>query len=149
MKKTGGTTPTCGAINISIAFPSFVTPLHAHVFFAVFSDCTVKFRHSQRTHIHHYKCTYANPTPIGIFKEWASKSSRLTKSAQPSRCRQKYSLSLELEPRTWDATEVLLTTRGYMSFHFFCWIIFVGVQHYHFYRRVQHYHHCIKTYNLH
>ena len=148
MKKTGGTTPTCGAINISIAFPSFVTSLHAHVFLLFFQIAL----YNSDTHNARIFTTinvYANPTPIGIFKEWASKSSRLTKSPQTSRCRQKYSLSLELEPRTWDATEVLLTTRGYMSFHFFCWIIFVGVQHYHFYRRVQHYHHCIKTYNLH
>ena len=45
-----------------------------------FWNYTVQLIHSQCTHTHPYKHTYANPTPMSIFEDWAGKFSRLTKS---------------------------------------------------------------------
>jgi hypothetical protein len=52
-----------------------------------FANYPIHRRHSQRTHTHPYEYTHANPTSRSIFKDWAGKSSRLTKSPQAPRCR--------------------------------------------------------------
>ena len=68
--------------------------------FSFFLDYSIQRRHSQCTHTHTpYEHTYTNSTPIIIFKDWAGKSSRLTKSPQSSRCRQECRLPLNAQRR--------------------------------------------------
>jgi hypothetical protein len=62
-----------------------------------FSNYTIHRRHSQHTHTHPYEYTHANPTPRSIFEDYASKSSRLTKSPQASRCRRERRLPLKAQ----------------------------------------------------
>jgi hypothetical protein len=62
-----------------------------------FANYTIHQRHSQRTHTHPYKYTHANPTPSSIFEDCAGKSSRLTKSPQPPRCRRERHLPLKAQ----------------------------------------------------
>ena len=64
-----------------------------------FLDCTVQLKHSQRTHSHPYEHTYANPTPMSIFEDWAGKSSRLTKSPEAPRCWREHRLLFNAQRR--------------------------------------------------
>ena len=50
---------------------------------------------TQYTHTQSFERTYANPTLINIFKNWASKSLRLTKSLRIPCCRGRCCLSLK------------------------------------------------------
>jgi hypothetical protein len=95
--------------------------IHLHFF----SNYKIHRRRSQRTHTHPYEYTYAKSILRSIFEDCAGKSSRLTKSPQTSRCRRERRLPLKAQtplnpekfaptrvgPRTWDATEALVTTR--------------------------------------
>ena len=54
---------------------------------------------TMHAHSHLYEHTYANPTPMSIFEDRASKFLRLTKSPQAPRCRRERRLPLNAQRR--------------------------------------------------
>ena len=96
--------------------------------------------HTLTTRIPTHEYTHTNSTLMIIFKDWANKSLRLTKSLQTPRYRREHRLLLKtqtllnpktfapmrVKPGTWDATETLVTTRLHaLSHKYYCSILSV------------------------
>ena len=82
-------------------------PLHDHRRWDRWPKVNVLIGSAQK---HLYERTHTNPTHMSIFKDWANKSSRLTKSSQVPRCRQE--CCLPLKPQTLLNLGVFASTRS-------------------------------------